>query len=240
MLAAGLIAPAPANTLVATPFFFVWKKDGTRCLVIDYQKLNDITVKDSYPLPRIDEMLECMHGAKVFSKFDLKMGYNQLRIKPEDVWKTAFMTPDGPYVMPVMTFGFANAPVYFQRWMFETLGSILHHQVENYIDDMGSHHLTMEEHVQVNRDILQRFRESGLFTNAKKCKFHQDTLQFLGVEVSQKGFEMEKMKVDMIEKWQAPKNVRGVREFVGFCNFYWRFIRSFSEIACPLHNLTKV
>jgi hypothetical protein len=107
-------------------------------------------VKDSYPLPRIDEMLECMHGAKVFSKFDLKMGYNQLCIKPEDVWKTAFMTPNGPYVMLVMTFRFANAPAYFQRWMFETLGSILHWRVENYIDNTGSHHLTMEEHVQVN------------------------------------------------------------------------------------------
>jgi hypothetical protein len=177
-------------------------------------------VKDSYPLPRIDEMLECMQGAKVFSKFNLKMGYNQLWIKPEDIWKTAFMTPDGPYVMLVMTFGFANAPAYFQRWMFETLGSILYRHVENYLDDTGSHHLSMEEHIQVNRDILQRFRDSGLFANAKKCEFHQDTLQFLGVEVLQKGFEMEKMKVDMIEKWKSPRNVRGICEFVGFCNFY--------------------
>jgi hypothetical protein len=231
MLVAGLIAPTPANTLVAAPFFFVWKKDGTQCPVIDYHRLNDIMIKDSYPLPRINKMLECMHGTKVFSKFDLKMGYNQLWVKPEDVWKTAFMTPDGPYVMLVMTFRFANAPAYFQRWMFETLGSILHRHVENYIDDTGSHHLTMEEHMQVNQDILQRFRDSGLFVNTKKCEFHQDTLQFLGVEVLQKGFEMEKMKVDMIEKWQAPKNVRGVQEFIGFCNFYQRFIRSFSEVA---------
>jgi hypothetical protein len=114
MLAAGLIAPAPASTPVAAPFFFVWKKDGTQQLVIDYRRLNNITVKDSYPLPRIDEMLECMQGAKVFLKFDLKMGYNQLWVKPKDIWKTAFMTPDGPYVMLVMTFGFANAPAYFQ------------------------------------------------------------------------------------------------------------------------------
>jgi hypothetical protein len=104
--------------------------------------------------------------------------------------------------------------------MFETLGSVLYCHMENYLDDTGSHHLSMEEHIQVNRDILQRFRESGLFANAKKCEFHQDTLQFLGVEVSQKGFEMERMKVDMIEKWKSPRNVWGVREFVGFCNFY--------------------
>jgi hypothetical protein len=123
--------------------------------------------------------------------------------------------------------------------MFETLGSILYQHVKNYLDDMGSHHLSMEEHVQVNRDILQRFRESGLFANTKKCEFHQDTLQFLGVEVSQRGFKMEKMKVDMIEKWKNPQNVWGVCEFVGFCNFYRWFIKSFSEIARPLHDLTK-
>jgi hypothetical protein len=143
----------------------------------------------------------------------------------------AFMTLDRPYVMLVMTFGFANAPAYFQRWMFETLGSVLYQCVKNYLDDTGSHHLSMEEHVQVNRDILQRFRDSGLFANTKKCEFHQDTLQFLGVEVSQKGFEMEKMKVDMIEKWKSLRNVRGVHEFVGFCNFYQQFIKSFLEIA---------
>jgi hypothetical protein len=165
-------------------------------------------------------MLEHMHGAKVFSKFNLKMGYNQLCIKPEDVWKTAFMTPDGLYVMLIMTFGFANATAYFQRWMFKTLGSILHHHIENYLDDTRSHHLSMEEHVQVNQDILQRFRDAGLFANNKKCKFHWDMLQFLGVEVLQKGFEMERMKVDMIEKWQAPQNIQGVQEFVRFCNFY--------------------
>jgi hypothetical protein len=97
------------------------------------------------------------------------------------------MTPNGPYIILVMTFGFANTPAYFQRWMFKMLGSILHHHVENYLDNTGSHHLSMEEHVQVNCNILQQFREAGLFANAKKCKFHQDTLQFLGVEVSQKG-----------------------------------------------------
>ena len=114
MLNASMISKAPANTPLAAPFFFVWKKDSTRRPVIDYRKLNDITIKDSFPLPRINETLECMHGAKLFSKFNLKMGYNQLSIKKEDRWKTAFMTPDGPYIMNVMMFGFANAPAYFQ------------------------------------------------------------------------------------------------------------------------------
>jgi hypothetical protein len=124
-MATGLITPAPVNTPVAAPFFFIWKKHRTQQPVIDYCKLNDITIKDSCPLPRIDKMLECMHGAKIFLKFDLKMGYNQLCIKPEDMWKTAFMTPDGLYMMLVMTFGFANALAYFQRWMFEMLAHLL-------------------------------------------------------------------------------------------------------------------
>ena len=126
MLAAGLISRAPANTPVAAPLFFVRKKEGTRRPVIDYRKLNDITIKDSFPLPRIDEMLERMQGAKVFTKFDLKMRYNQLRIRPGDEWKTTFMTPDGPFMMNVMTFGFANAPPCFQRWMSDVLAPVAH------------------------------------------------------------------------------------------------------------------
>ena len=218
----------------------MWKKDGTHCPVIDYRKLNDITIKDSYPLPCIDEMLEHMQGAKIFSKFDLKMGYNQLCMKPEDVWKTAFMTPDGPYVKLVMTFSFANTPAYFQRLMSDILAPLLPCRVENYLDDTSSHHLAKTEHVEVNRDILQRFREAGLFANAKKCEFHQEKLQFLGVKVSLDGFEMERVKIDVVERWQPPRNMRGIREFIGFCNFYRCFIKSFSEIVHPLHNLTKV
>ena len=239
MLAGGLISKAPPNTPVAAPFFFVWKKDGTRRPVIDYRKLNDITMKDSYPLPRIDEMLERMQGSKIFSKFDLKMGYNQLRIKPEDVWKTAFMTPDGPFCMNVCTFGFAGAPPYFQRWMNDTLAPVLVKQVESYLDDSGSHHKEKDEHVQVNREVLQLFRENGLFANAKKCEFHKDRMEFLGVEVSPEGFEMEHVKVDAVRRWKPPGTVRAVREFIGFCNFYRRFVKSFSEIARPLHDLLK-
>jgi len=210
MLNMGLISKAPPNVPTAAPFFFVWKKDGTHRPVIDYRKLNDITVKDSFPLPCINKMLERMQGSKIFSKFDLKMGYNQLRIKPGDEWKTAFMTPDGPFVMNVMTFGFANAPPYFQRWMSEVLAPIAHRNVENYLDDTGTHHETREEHVEVNRAILEQFREAGLFANAKKCEFHQECMGFLGVDVSPEGFEMELVKVEMVHNWKPPKTVRAV------------------------------
>jgi len=126
MLKAGLISKAPLNIPTAAPFFFVWKKDGAHRPVINYQKLNSITIKDSFPLPHIDEVLEQMQGSKIFSKFDLKMGYNQLHIWLGDEWKTAFMTPDGLFVMNVMTFGFANALPYFQKWMLEVLAPVTH------------------------------------------------------------------------------------------------------------------
>jgi hypothetical protein len=117
MLNTGWAEPADVKCPMATPMFFVWKKDGTRQPVIDYCRLNDITIKDSYPLPRIDEMMDRIHGSEIFTKLNLKSGYNQIRICPGDKWKTMFMTPFGPYRMRVMTFGFANAPSCFQRYM---------------------------------------------------------------------------------------------------------------------------
>ena len=240
MLAAGMISCAPTSTPLAAPFFFVWKKDGTWQPVIDYRKLNNITIKDSFPLPRIDETLEQMHGAKIFSKFNLKMGYNQLSIKKEDCWKTAFMTPDGPFVINVMTFGFANTLAYFQQWMSKVLQPVAGQCMENYLDDTATHHNNMDKCIQTNLAVLDCFEWEGIFLNASKCKFHQEQMNFLGVDISAKGFEMEKLKVEAIEEWKPPKNVQGVREFIGFCNFYCWFIKSFSKIACPLHDLTKV
>ena len=130
------------------------------------------------------------------------------------------MTPDGPFMFYVMTFGFANAPPYFPQWMLDVLGPVLHKCIENYLDDTGSHHLAKTEHVQANRHVLQCFRDNGLFVNAKKCEFHKEQMSFLGVEVSADGFEMEKSKVETVREWKVPGTVRGVREFVGFCNFY--------------------
>ena len=181
-----------------------------------------------------------MQGLTIFSKFDLKNGYNLLRVKPEDVWKTAFMTPDGPFVMNMMAFGFANAPAYFQRWMSDVLAPVASLGVENYLDNTASHHQVLDKHIMVNLEILKCFDHHHIFINLDKCEFHTDKMTFLGVEVTPEGFEMEWLKVETIQDWRPPRNVRGVREFIGFCNFYRHFIKSFSEIARPLHNLTKV
>jgi len=123
--------------------------------------------------------------------------------------------------------------------MTDVLQPVATQQVENYLDDMGTHHTNKEEHIWVNREVLRCFRNAGLFINAKKCKWHKEKMEFLGVD-SPEGFEMEKLKVEVIQDWRPPRNIRGVREFTGFCNFYQRFIKSFSEIARPLHDLTKV
>jgi hypothetical protein len=124
--------------------------------------------------------------------------------------------------------------------MTDILVPVSNRRVENYLDDTATHHTTMEEHVKVNRQVLTCFQQAGLFINVKKCEFHKEEMGFLGIEVLPKGFEMERLKIETIQDWRPPRNVRGVREFIGFCNFYQHFIKSFSEIARPLHNLTKV
>ena len=150
------------------------------------------------------------------------------------------MTPDGPFVMNVMAFGFANAPAYFQQWMSDVLALVASLGVENYLDDTASHHQELDKHITVNLKIFECFDRHHIFINLEKCEFHTDKMTFLGVEVTLEGFEMEWLKVETIQDWRPPRNVRGVREFIGFCNFYRCFIKSFSEIAQPLHDLTKV
>ena len=185
--------------------------------------------------------MDQVRDSKYFSKFDMKSGYNQLRIRPGDEWKTAFVTPHGVFQLNVMTFGFMNAPPAFQRFVNDLL--YRHPELVNnlvgYLDDANTHNKTMEEHVTTNRAFLQRCREAGVTLNPKKCEFHKTKVDFLGVELSADGFEMEHVKVDTIRDWKPPRNVKGVREFIGFCNFYRRFVRNFAEVARPLHDLTK-
>jgi hypothetical protein len=135
MLNARWVEPTHVKCPMATPMFFIWKKDGTCRPVINYRRLNDITIKDSYPLPRIDEMMDQICGSEIFTKLDLKSGYNQIRIRPGDKWKTMFMMPFGPYRMRVMTFGFANTPSCFQQYMDKVFAPLLYKNLENYLDD---------------------------------------------------------------------------------------------------------
>jgi hypothetical protein len=235
MLSVDWVEPADVKCPMAAPMFFVWKKDGTHQPVIDYQRLNNITIKDSYPLPRIDEMMDRIRGSEIFTKLDLKSGYNQICIHPGDEWKKTFMTPFVPYRMQVMTFGFANTPSCFQHYMDKVFVPLLYKNLENYLDDALNHHKTKAEYIQGVRNTLQCLQDMKLFCNAKKCKFHWKKIEFLGVDVSHKGFKMDDKKIMDVVQWQRPTTVQGVHEFISFVNFYCHWIPGFSNVAKPLH-----
>jgi deoxyuridine 5'-triphosphate nucleotidohydrolase len=237
----GMICQSTTRCPTAAPVFFVPKKDSTKRPVIDYRCLNDVVVQDSYPLPRIDQIMDQVKGSHIFSKFDMKSGYNQIRIREGDKWLAAFITPEGLWEMNVMTFGHMNAPLVFQRFMDKMVykqPELVSHLVR-YLDDANTHNRDTLEHIQTNQNFMQRCWEAGIFLNPKKCEFHKEKVDFLGVELSARGFEMECVKVDTVWDWQPPQNVRRVHEFIGFCNFYRWFVKGFAEVARPLHDLTK-
>jgi hypothetical protein len=166
--------------------------------------------------------MDQVKGSRYFLKFDMKSGYNQLHIKEGHEWMTAFITPHGVFQLNVMTFGFMNAPPVFQRLMDDLLyrQPELVNNLVGYLDDANTHSITMDDHIRVNRAFFERCRDAGITLNPKKCEFHKDRVDFLGVELSAEGFEMEHVKVEAIREWKPPRTVRGIREFIGFCNFY--------------------
>ena len=194
--------PANPKCPIAAPMFFVWKKDGTRWPVIDYWKLNEITIKDSYLLPCIDKMMDQIRRLEFFTKFDLKLGYNQIHIRPGDKWKTTFMTPFRPFQMKVMTFSFANAPPCFQQYMDKVFAPLLYKGIKIYLDDILIHSKTAVEHVDGVLSVLQCLENAVLYCNAKKCEFNKKKIEFLGVNVSRDGFKMEDKKIPDVLNWQ--------------------------------------
>ena len=209
--------------------------------VIDYQKLNDITIRDAYPLPQIDQIMDQVKGSRVFSKFNMKSGYNQIRIKEGQEWLTAFNTPDGPFQSNILTFGLMNAPLHFQKFVNDHLYNKpeIVNTILGYLDNTNVHTPDNDSHVPAVRKFLQLCREAGIILNPKKCEFHKDQIDFLGVELSGDGFRMDKDKCNGICEWKPPSKVWGVHEFIRFCNFYCCFIKGFADITQPLHDLTK-
>ena len=170
-------------------------------------------------------------GATIMLKFDLTASYNQIPIREEDQWKTAFILSRGLSEFNVMHFGFCNAPPHMQRFMEHVLCPVFHRNMGVYLDDIPVFLKTKEEHIETLKMILQCLREEHLFSKAKKCEFMRPEIDLLGVKVLAQGFRMEEKKVTEIRDWKAPCNLRGVRGFIGFMNFYWRFIDKFAHIA---------
>ncbi|QRW26206.1 Retrotransposable element Tf2 protein [Rhizoctonia solani] len=229
----------PSKSPISSPVMFVPKKDGSRQLVVDYRRLNNRTKKNVYPLPRPDDLMAQLRGAKIFTKLDLRWGYNNVRVKEGDEWKTAFRTKYGLYESLVMTFGLTNAPAAFQHFMNELFKDLLDVCVIIYLDDILIYSKDDASHTQHVHEVLKRLMENQLFCKASKCTFHVTSVEYLGIIVSDKGFSLDKLKIQAVQEWPVPTKVKEVQSFLGFANFLCCFVANFSHIARPLHNLVK-
>ncbi|XDV24073.1 hypothetical protein PO909_028351 [Leuciscus waleckii] len=229
----------PSTSPASAGFFFVKKKDGSLRPCIDYRGLNEITVKFRYPLPLVPASLEQLRTAKYFTKLDLRNAYNLIRIREGDEWKTAFSTTTGHYEYHVMPFGLANSPSVFQALVNEVFRDMLNQKLIVYIDDILIYSETFETHVQDVRAVLQRLIDNQLYAKVQKCEFHQTQIAFLGYVISTEGVTMDNGKVQAVVNWPQPTNVKELQRFLGFANFYRRFIRNFSITAAPLTSLLQ-
>ncbi len=228
-----------SSSSCASPILFVKKKDGSLRLCVDYRALNDITTKDRYPLPRIEETLNQIRGAKYFTRLDLRSAYNLIRIKEGDEWKTAFRTRYGLYEFLVMPFGLTNAPATCQRFVNDTLREFLDVFCVCYLDDILIYSENLEDHYRQVRKVLRKLHEAGLYVKPEKCEFSTTKTTFLGFVISQNGIEMDPEKVSAIMEWEIPATIQDVQCFLGFANFYRRFIEGYSRLCTPLFNLLK-
>ena len=236
-LAKGFIQAS--SSPAGAPIIFVKKKDGTLRLCVDYRGLNRITLKNRYPLPLISEALDRLVGAKVYSKLDIRSAYNLIRIKEGDEWKTAFRTRYGHYEYKVMPFGLANAPATFQSYINYVLRDFLDVFCIAYLDDILIFSDTRAEHTQHVRRVLSRLAKYRLFARLDKCEFYVTQVGFVGFIVSPAGVEMERSRIATIQDWPTPKTHRDIQVFLGFANFYRRFIASYSQVARPLNELLR-
>ena len=237
LVAQGFIRPS--SSPYGAPVLFVPKKDGRWRMCIDYHALNKQTVKDRFPLPRIDSLMERLGQARVFSKLDLASGYHQIAVKEEHIQKTAFRTQQGHWEFIVMPFGLCNAPASFQRLMNKVFTGTIGDFVLVYLDDILVFSRTIEEHWEHLRQALQRLRKAKLYGRLHKCEFLKDKVDYLGFEVSSQGVHASPDKVRAVVEWPRPKDVHDVRSFLGLASYYRKFIRGFSEIARPLTDLTR-
>jgi hypothetical protein len=204
----------PSTSPWAAPVLFV-EKDGTKRMCIDYRALNEVTIKNKYPLPRIEDLFDRMRGDSVFSKIDLRSGYHQLRIRCSDIPKTAFITKYGLYEFTVMSFGLTNAPAFFMYLINNVFMDYLDKFVVVFIDDILIYSQNEQEHEEHLRKVLQRLRDCQLYAKLSKCEFWISGVLFLGHIVNRDGLAVDPKKVVAILDWKAPKDVRVVKSFIG-------------------------
>lgn len=223
----------------AAPVVLVRKKNGTWRFCLDYRKLNAVTIKDSHPLPRVDDALDALSGSAWFSTMDLQHGYWQVELEEEDREKTAFTTGSGLYHFKVMPMGLTNAPATCQRLMEMVLRGLPWKTCLVYLDDVLIYSRTFTEHLQHLEEVFSRFQSSGLKLNPSKCSFAQQQVQFLGHVVSGQGVRPDPRNVSSVQNWPTPQTATDVRAFLGLCSYYRKFIKGFAHHSVPLHALTE-
>jgi hypothetical protein len=229
----------PSDSPWGSPVLFAQKKGGTLRMCIDYRGLNKFTVRNRYPLPRIDDLFDSLQGAKFFTSLDLASGYHQIRIPEADRAKTAFRTHIGHFQYRVLSFGLTNAPATFQKAMDALLGPLLRKGVLVYLDDILIYSNTWEEHLDHLRRVLRLLRDNEYYCRLWKCNFGQTQIDYLGHVISEGDIRMDPQKIASVSSWPIPRNVPEIRSFLGFTNYFRRFVQGYASLVGPLTDLTQ-
>lgn len=236
MLDAGAIRPSKSP--FSSNVVLVRKKDGSLRFCIDFRKLNSRTIKDAYTLPRIDETIDTLIGAKYFSKLDLRSGYWQVEMSEKDKQKTAFTVGNlGFYECNRMAFGLTNAPATFQRLMERCMGELNLKECLIFLDDILIFSESFKDHIQRLEAVFSRLNQHGLKLKASKCEFFKTSVRYLGHVVSCNGVETDPDKIEALASWPKPHNIKTLRSFLGFTGYYRRFIKDYAKIVKPLNDL---
>ncbi|GJW01244.1 putative reverse transcriptase domain-containing protein [Tanacetum coccineum] len=221
----------PSSTSWGAPILFFKKKDGSFRMCIDYRELNKLTVKNRYPLPRIDDLFDQLQGSSIYSKIYLRSGYHQLRVREEDIPKTAFRTRYGHYEFQVMPFGLSNAPAVFMDLMNHVCKPYLDKFVIVFIDDILIYSRNEKEHEEHLKTILELLKKEELYAKFSKCEFWINTVTFLGHVIDSSRIHVDPAKIEAVKNWASPTTPSEICQFLGLAGYYMRFIKGFYKIA---------